>query len=49
MVILRTHLFSGALHDLHWDGVDLVVHLHRAPLAAADLHQQNSEVGAAQI
>ena len=47
--LVTSHLFSSALHHLHGDGIDLVVHFHCPPLSTADLHQQYPEVGATQI
>jgi len=39
-----SYLLTGALHGVLRDAIDLVVHLHLAPLAAPHAHQDNSEV-----
>lgn len=43
------HLFPCAVHDLLWDGVDLVMHLHSAPLPIPHTHQQDPEIGAPKV
>lgn len=41
------YLLSTALHDLLWDAVDLLVHVHLRPFSALQfllhLHQQHTE------
>lgn len=43
------HLFPSAMHNLLWDGVDLVMHLHAPPLAITHTHQQDPEVCSSKI
>ena len=47
--VSSTHLLPCPLHDLQGDGVDLVVEADGATQAAADLHQQDPEVGPSQV
>lgn len=43
------HLVPCAVHDLLRDCVDLVMHLHSAPLPVPHTHQQDPEIGAPQV
>lgn len=43
------HLIPCAVHDLLWDRVDLVVHLHSTPLSVPHAHQQDPEVGTPKV
>lgn len=43
------HLVPCAMHDILWDGVDLVVHLHSTSLSVPHTHQQDPEIGTPKV